>query len=199
MSRTIATVFKEPDWTASIDFAARIAAVPERAKVRGMFFQSLIQAMGESAPEDASRRRYVAFKNYPMREYVELMMIGCARRSKHQAAGEYVRRLGRNIYPSYAQTISGTAIFAAAGRNFRRVLELCPAAYRIVIDPGSVAMRSITDGHAVVELRDIWNLPDLHQVGIFEGALDVCAATGTIEVNVIDFGAVDFEIRWRQA
>jgi uncharacterized protein (TIGR02265 family) len=192
-------VFKEPDWKGAIDFAARISAIPEHAKARGMFFQLLIQAMGDRAPEETSGRRYLAFKNYPMREYVELMMLGCAKRPKHEAAGEYVRRLGRLVYPSYAETLTGTAIFAAAGRNFRRALELCPAAYRVVMDPGAVTVRSISEGHAVIELREIWNLPEFHQVGVFEGAMDVCAATGTIEVDVIDFGSADFEIRWQQA
>ena len=107
--------------------------------------------------------------------------------------------LGRAVYPNYAKTITGTAIFAAAGRSYRRVLELCPAAYRVSVENAQVTIRSITDGSAIIELRELWNLPDLHQVGIFEGAMQVCGVRGKIRVRMIDFGAADLEIAWQEA
>jgi uncharacterized protein (TIGR02265 family) len=190
-------VFTVPDWSAAVNFETRLAAIPQHAKARGMFFQFLIQAMGTTAPPEAASRRYVAFKNYPVREYVELIMLGCASRPVRVSPAEYVRRLGRRVYPNYAKTMTGTAIFAVAGHNYRRVVELCPAAYRVGMEPGTITVRSISDGHAVVELRELYNLPDLHQVGIWEGAMDVCKVKGEIKVNKIDFGSVDFEIDWQ--
>jgi uncharacterized protein (TIGR02265 family) len=191
-------VFTAPDWTVSVDFETRMAAIPARATARGMFFQFLIQAMGAGAPAEAIGRRYVAFKNYPVREYVELIRLGCASRPVRVSPAEYVRRLGRSVYPNYAKTLTGTAIFAVAGHSYRRVVELCPAAYRVGMEPGTITVRSISDGHAVVELRELYNLPDLHQVGIWEGAMDVCNVKGEIKVNTIDFGSVDFELDWRE-
>jgi uncharacterized protein (TIGR02265 family) len=192
-------VFAEPNWDASIDFEARLAAIPPRAMVRGMFLQLLVQGLGDEAIEGVRDRRYIAFKNYPMREYVQLLAVACADRNSRMPAAQRVRWMGRAVYPNYAKTITGTAIFAVAGRNYRRVLELCPAAYRVSVEPAQVTVRSITDGRAIVELRELWNLPDLHQVGIFEGAMQVCGASGQIRVHPIDFGAADFEITWQEA
>jgi len=190
-------VFAEPNWTANIDFDARLAAIPKRANVRGMFLQLLVQALGGEAAAAVRDRRYIAFKSYPLREYVELLALACADPSARLAPAQRVRELGRAVYPTYARSITGTAIFAAAGHSFRRVLELCPAAYRVAVEPARVTVRSVSNDHAVVELRDLWNLPDLHQVGIFEGAMQVCGVQGVIRVQPIDFGAADFDVSWQ--
>ncbi|MDB4986145.1 MAG: hypothetical protein JWN04_1323 [Myxococcaceae bacterium] len=186
----------EPNWAAWIDFEARLGATPAKVQVRGMFLQLLVQSL---APELAARhetRRYVAFKNYPMREYIELLALGCASSSARKPPAERVRELGFMVYPNYAATMTGMAIFAVAGHDFRRVLELCPAAYRIATEDATVTIRSIEDGHALIELRNLWNLPDLHQVGIFEGAMKVCRAVGKVGVRAYTFGDADLEISW---
>lgn len=187
-------MFVEPDWNASIDFEARLAATPSDAVVRGMFLQLLIQSLSSEALAKRPARRYVAFKNYPMREYIELLAASC--NSDYPPAAERVRQLGRAVYPNYASTLTGTAIFAIAGNNYRRVLELCPAAYRVSAASADVKVRTITDGRAELELRNLWNLPDFHQVGIFEGAMLQCNARGAIAVRVLGFGDVDLEITW---
>jgi uncharacterized protein (TIGR02265 family) len=195
----MARVFAEPDWYAPIDFSKRLAAIPASARVRGMFLQLLMQSLSSQVVAQLPDRHYVAFKNYPMREYVELLALSCAQGQSRLTAAARVRKLGRAVYPNYANTITGTAIFAVAGRNFRRVIELCPAAYRIACEGCEVTVRSISDEHAVIELRNLWNLPDLHQVGIFEGAMQVCGAQGVIRVQTLGFGDADFDIGWRNS
>ena len=190
-------MFAEPEWDAPIDFEARLAAVPADATVRGMFLQQLLEGMSGDAAVAVRGRRYLAFKSYPMRDYVELLALSCTRSARGIAHGQCVRRLGRMVYPTYAATITGTAIFAAAGRNFRRMLELCPAAYRVSTPSAEVSIVEIENGRARIALRRLWNLPDLYQVGIFEGAMDVCGAVGAITVERHSLGDVDFEVRWR--
>lgn len=193
-------MFKEPDWHASIDFEARLSAVPADALVRGMFMQFLIEAIGKDpALLFGDRRRYVAFKTYPMREYVELLRWGAQQIYPHLPTAEAVRRLGHQVYPNYAATVTGTAIFAVAGPSFARVVELTPAAYRVTVPNSRVNVRELQPGRAIVELRGLWNLPDFHQVGIWEGAMRVCNTVGEIRVHVIDLDAVDFDLRWRDS
>jgi uncharacterized protein (TIGR02265 family) len=191
-------VFKEPDWEATVDFEARLAAIPQRAQVRGMFLQYLIEAIGADPVPYFGPRRYVAFKTYSMRDYVEILRWGARTKFPQLPEAEAVRRLGRCIYPNYAKTVTGTAIFAVAGRDFKRVVELTPTAYKVSVPPGQINVRLLEERHAVVELRDIWNLPDFHQVGIWEGAMQVCRAMGQIQVNVLGFDAADFDIRWNE-
>jgi uncharacterized protein (TIGR02265 family) len=188
-------MFAEPAWSQPIDFAARLAAVPAHAAVRGMFLQLLIDSSARTVSVKLPAKRYIGFKNYPMREYVELLAQAAAG-NRALTAAECVRRLGRGVYPTYEQTITGTAIFGIAGRNFARVIEASPTAYKVSLQPSIVRVRSLGSHHAEVELRQTYNLPDFHQVGIWEGAMQVCGVTGHIKTHVIDYGAVDFEIDW---
>jgi uncharacterized protein (TIGR02265 family) len=189
-------VFVEPDWSRSIDFEAYLAAIPADASVRGMFLPALIQSLGPDAPPPMRARRYVPFKNYPIREYVELMAQCCHRPTLGIAPAERVRRLGHGIYRSYASTITGTAIFAAAGGSFRRVLELCPSAFHLAASHCKVTVRELGEGRGVLELRRLWLVPDLHGVGIVEGALEVCNARGQVRVQKLGLADVDLEITW---
>jgi uncharacterized protein (TIGR02265 family) len=192
-------LFGEPAWNEPIDFAARVAATPKDAAVRGMFLALLVRSL---SPEVASKRvvrRYIPFKNYPMREYIELLELSSINARPRLPPAEHVRRLGHTVYPNYAASLTGMAIFAVAGRSFRRVLELSPAAYRIASEEADVKIVSITDGKALIELRNLWNLPDLHQVGVFEGAMHVCNAQGMIRTQVLSHSDVDLEITWSEA
>jgi uncharacterized protein (TIGR02265 family) len=186
-------MFLEPDWLSSVDFAARIAAVPPDAVVRGMFLQVVANAITRGPK---AKSRYVAFKTYPMREYLELL-AAAAQEERTISAAECVRRVGWRVYTTYAQTLTGTAIFAIAGLDFRRVIEVAPSSYKVALTPGNLRVRSIENHQAEVELRDVYNLPDLHQVGIWEGAMKACGVTGQVRTRVINFGAVDFQISWQ--
>ncbi len=191
-------MFRSPEWKSAIDFEARIAAIPPGANARGMFFQFLVDALDPRVAAQIEAPKFIAFKSYPLRDYVTLLARASRAAFPHVSASEAVRRLGRSVYPSYARTLTGTAVFAIAGRNYRRVVELCPRAYEIGMTPGSVRVRSLTHGHAIVELREIWNVPEFHQVGVWEGAMEVCGVTGTIETRVIDHSSVDFDVRWNE-
>lgn len=188
-------MFAEPDWSQPIDYEARLAAIPADAVIRGMFLQLLVDTIGPERFTAQRARRYVAFKNYPMREYVELLAFG-AECSRSKRPADCARRLGWGVYPRYAKTISGTAIFAIAGHDFRRVIEAAPTAYEIGLAPAQILIRELEQSYARVELRGVYNLPDLHQVGIWEGAMKTCGVEGTIKTRVISFSAVDFEVHW---
>jgi uncharacterized protein (TIGR02265 family) len=188
-------MFAEPDWSQPIDFGERVAMVPASAMVRGMFMQFVLAGAPPEVAQRYASRRYVAFKSYPMREYVEILGHVCEA-SPHIAAAECVRRLGWTVYPNYANTITGTAIFAVAGKSFARVVELASTAYRITLPPASVNVVSMDKRHALVQLREVWNLPEFHHVGIWEGAMRVCDTDGSIKVDAVAPGRVDFDVHW---
>jgi uncharacterized protein (TIGR02265 family) len=189
-------MFAEPDWSQPIDFSERVAAVPASAMVRGMFMQFLLAAAPSKVAERYAGRRYVAFKSYPMREYVEILAHAC-QASPAVAPAECVRRLGWTVYPNYANTITGTAIFAVAGKSFARVVELASTAYRITLPPARVHIMAMEKRHAVVQLREVWNLPEFHHVGIWEGAMRVCDTEGSIKLGEVAPGMADFDVHWR--
>ena len=189
-------MFVDPDWSAPIDFAERLAAIPPGAMVRGMFVQLLVDAIGPTNMAKRPAKRYYAFKNYPLREYVELLGFA-AEHMRKKAPADCVRRLGWRVYPNYAKTITGTAIFAVAGHDFYRMIELAPTAYQVSLQPAEVHISTLEPQYALVQLRNLYNVPEFHQVGIWEGAMQTCGVQGQIKTEVIDYGAVNFEIRWQ--
>ena len=189
-------MFVAPDWSQPIDFAERLAAIPPGAMVRGMFLQLLVDSVGPTHMAKRPIKRYSAFKNYPLREYVELLSFACEHTRKKTPA-DCVRRLGWRVYPNYAKTITGTAIFAVAGHDFHRMIEVAPTAYQVSLQPAELRIRTLEPQYALVELRNLYNLPDYHQVGIWEGAMQTCGVQGEIKTEVIDYGAVNFEIHWQ--
>lgn len=189
-------MFVDPDWSAAIDFSERLAAIPPGAMVRGMFLQLLVDAIGPTNMTKRPVKRYSAFKNYPLREYVELLGFASAH-MRRKTAADCVRRLGWRVYPNYAKTITGTAIFAVAGHDFHRMIEVAPTAYQVSLQPSEVRIRALEPHYAHIELRNLYNIPEFHQVGIWEGAMQTCGVQGQIKTEFIDYGAVNFEIRWQ--
>ena len=191
------TKFIATDWSAPLDLPAQIAATPADAKIRGMFFQFVLDAIGASAAASLKTGRHLAFKHYPMREFVELVMLACAKATPDLPLRQAVRQLGHNVYPSFAATMVGTAIFAVAGRSFASIAELAPRAYGVSLDPGRVQVVSLSSNHVRVALRDMWMLADCFQIGIWEGALRFCSVVGEIKVHTLAIDAVDFDITWQ--
>jgi uncharacterized protein (TIGR02265 family) len=189
-------MLRAPDWSEKVDFAARLAAVPATASMRGMFIQFLLASAPPEVQAKYAARRYIGFKNYTMREYVEILQDACAAAPK-QSHAQCLRSLGWGVYPNYAKTITGTAIFAVAGLSFERMIEVSPTAYRVGLSPATVNVQTLGERHARVELRECWNVPEFHQVGIWEGAMHVCGVKGEIQTEPLGFGAVDFDINWR--
>ncbi len=159
-----------------------------------MFFNFVLDA-AEHARAPLARRRYIPFKSYPIREYNELV-DECAAQAFPTLEPRDARRLiGQFIYPAFAQTLVGTAIFAVAGHDLQRVIEVAPRAYAVSIDPGRVSVVA-SAGHALVQLREIWTYVDSLHCGIFEGAIQRCGVQGRVDVKALSDCDADFEIVW---
>ncbi len=188
-------IFAEPDWNAPLDVDARIEAVPEDAVVRGMFIQDLVDiARNAGQPDDS--KRYIAFKTYPVREYVRLIAETAARLAPNAPLREACRRLGRTVYPTFEKTMVGSAIFAFAGRRFDRVAHLAAKAYGVALNPSNVSTTTLAPGHIRAELRSIYALPECFQVGVWEGAMEVCGVEGLVDVAIHSDCDVDFDVHW---
>lgn len=190
--------FAEPDWSAPLDVDARIQAVPENAAVRGMFIQDLLDIAAD-AGQPTQKKRYIAFKTYPVREYVRLIAETSARLTPNLPLREACRQLGKTVYPAFEKTMVGSAIFAFAGRRFDRVAHMAAKAYGVALTDSDVRTKTVSPGHIRAELRSIHALPDCFQVGVWEGAMDVCGVEGIVDVAVHSHCDVDFDVHWGEA
>ena len=178
------------DWE---QLRARIPAVPKDASIRGMFPKELMQ----SAPHLKSpRERYLPFSSYPMSEYLELILLVAQDRYPQLSPADAVLKVGLNVYTTFASSLAGVAIFSMAQLDIKRTVELAPKAYDVTLRPGQLHVVECNEGHAVVQLRNVWAFPDIFHAGIWLGAMQSFRTRGSIEVTRCTLSEVDFELRW---
>jgi uncharacterized protein (TIGR02265 family) len=110
---------------------------------------------------------------------------------------EALRRLGRLVYPTLAESTVGKILFSIAGRDFKAALTLAGRAYQISLKPCSAELTELKEGRARLALRDCYNFPDSYQVGVMEGAMECYTVEGTVRAEpqgrICD---VDLVLRW---
>lgn len=184
------TIDAPDDWES---LEARIAIIPESAQVRGMFVRELFRIV----PSLRMERRYLPFSNYPMREYVALVLNAARIAHPKLPAANAVFKVGLGVYSVFASSVVGTAIFSVAQHDFRRALEVSPKAYALSMSPVTVTIAELEPGYAEVQMRNFWLLPDVYQSGVLLGAMKVCGAEGTARVTRHAPCDVDIELRWQ--
>lgn len=189
--------FGPPDWGAPIDVEGRLASAPEDGWVRGMFFQGLVDFARSKTGQAVGRERYLAFKTYPLREYVSLLAAVAGVAFPDLPLREGLRRLGHRAYPNLMASTFGRVLFSVAANDFSEALRLVGRVYRMIANPGRVHVAQLAPGFALLELRQMWTFADAYQVGVFEGGMRSYRREGEIEVRVQGPSEVDLRLRWR--
>jgi len=186
--------FTTPDFKRELDVEAIRAATPRNASVKGMYFETL--ARSARSLNVSCGAHYVAFRDYPMAEYTDLLVRYSRARYPKLPLREALRRSGWEAFPAMMSSIAGRVIFAVAGRDIGAALKLVPKAYEHSIKPGKVTARFVSSNQAVMEFRDIWNFTDSYQIGALEGGCFEYEKGTTIEIDVHSQCNIDMLVRW---
>jgi uncharacterized protein (TIGR02265 family) len=174
-----------------------ISETPSDASVKGMYVESLFSMLtgkGSARPTD---KRYLSFKDYPLRELMRLMVDATEVLYPEASPREGMMALGRLAFPTLVSTTVGKVIFSIAGNNWVRALNLVTKAYEVSIKPGTASVKDLTETSARIELREIWNFGDSYQVGVFEGAMEHFGVRGSVRpVRVGRRCDVDLIVHW---
>lgn len=189
--------FGRPGWDEPIDVEGRLANAPEDGWVRGMFFQGLVDFAKTKPGAPLGRDRYLAFKAYPLREYIELLARLAAAAFPDSTLREGLRRLGHRAYPNLMASTFGKVLFSVAANDFGEAVKLVGQVYRVVASPGRVHVAQLEPGLARLELRHMWTFADAYQVGVFEGGMKAFRREGEVLVRVAGVSEVDLLLRWR--
>jgi uncharacterized protein (TIGR02265 family) len=171
----------------------RIALTPESGTVRGLFFRDILRL----APQlQATRARYLPFTNYPMREYMALLLDGARGAFPGAPPAAALRRMGHGVYQAFASSMAGSALFGMIQHEYVRLLELTPKAYPLTMDPGRVEVHFKSDTTAVVQLRDVWPFPESFHLGIWEGAYKALEVSGDVRAVALTRSSADLHLTW---
>jgi uncharacterized protein (TIGR02265 family) len=189
----------ENDWSAPLDVAAQLAAVPADGWVRGVFPDALSRQLRAHGVDPGPHGSYHVLAKYTLVEYTNAIAYCAEALFPGLPLRQAVRQVGRCIYPAFFDSMVGKAIFAIAGRSYRRAVEVAPKAYDVGISPGSARTAQLREGYAYTELRNVWGLCEAYQVGVWEGALEAFGAVGTVRAKVHSPCNVDLEVVWTGA
>lgn len=189
-----AAEFRETDLRSPLEVTARILETPAECTARGMFFEQVSRAARElGLPSDT---RYVPFRNYPLRQYMELVVQYGRARYPEVPLRQALRRVGWEAFPALMGSVAGRVIFAFAGRGVQGALRLAPEAYKHSMSHAQVTTRICGASQAVLELRNVWNFPECYQIGVIEGACRSFGAEVRVRVRVRSSSSVDLLVRW---
>lgn len=176
------------------ELASRVIAAPEDARIRGMFLREIARLAPAS-----SRRPYVPFRLYGVREYMQLLLDTAQVLHPRLSPASALIEVGLGVYSTFASSLAGLALFSATGSDFGRTCELCSRAYAMTIKPGDARLLRSGNDFAAVQLRNVWPFPEIFHCGIWLGAMRACRARGTIEVtSYVDHPCdADFVLNWR--
>ena len=150
------------DWNAPMDPQAYFAITPPGLGVRGMFFQDLYKLIGEEPPT-----RFVAFKNYPLEDWMRLMLHGCEVLYPDQSLREGLRRLGYKGFESFATSSLGKVYFAFS-RDFVSAARSVGRAFGLIQAYGKFSTTEINERSVVISMREVWDFADSNYIGILE-------------------------------
>ena len=85
--------------------------------------------------------------------------------------------------PAGSNESPGRAIFSMAGRDFARIASLASRAYAVNVRPGRVNAEFTDEKHLVIRMRELYTFPDCYQLGVWEGAMQLCGESGTFRVR----------------
>lgn len=187
--------FAPPNLLAPLDVEEHIRAAPESGRVKGMYVQRLVEMIDEHRGEPSSKR-YIAFKDYPLRELMRQIARAAELLHPRLPLRHAILVLGREVFPTLQSSLALRVLFSFAGRSYESALQRVADGYSYSQHPGTARLASIRPGEAIVELREVYNFADCYQIGVHEGALAWYEHSGSIEIRVHSIANVDLRIRW---
>src|SRR5690606_23716025 len=132
-------------------------------------------AKSVSAPATAEvtrelgQRRYIPFKDYPLREHMTLSSRLVPRLFPQYPTREGMRRLGWLVYPLFKESLIGRVVFGVLGHDLDQVMRVGPRSFELSLTRGRAKAERIGDGHYRYHFEEIYGFLDSYYVGVIEG------------------------------
>src|SRR5579883_715475 len=174
----------------------RIKQTPATHTVKGMYVGGLVQALQSEGVKYIPKDRIQSFKDYPLNEYMELLLDAAVTLYPKDTVQDALHRLGELAIPTFASSIIGRVIMGTVGRSWELALKCVSRGYEVGLKPGKAIVAELKADTALVQLREVWNFGESYQVGVISGLLHWCNLSGKITAHVISPCDVDLRIQW---
>ncbi|MBV1858992.1 MAG: DUF2378 family protein [Nannocystaceae bacterium] len=184
--------FESFDARAEFDARPYVAECPSDDHTRAMFYDLIRRAYdrtGQAAPDFPQ----IPFAKVERRAYNAALFQACEDLSPEVPLASALFELGRGLYPHFASTMVGKAIFSVAGRDCPAMARLAPRAYAVCNGHGTLEVLHAQPGLVHVSFDDVWD-PLPFTCGIWRGGLDVCGIEPA-EFEIDRLSPVRYELR----
>jgi len=185
----------------SLRMPERLAQAPTDGVVKGWLCQSIIENAKRHGVDLVLERRYFGFKDYPIREYLELLAQAAVMVRRDEPAWQTLRVLGQGVYTSFSQSLFGKVITAGLGKNHegaRTGLRLVAHIYKRTSNHAVAEVIEPAEDVAIVELSHVWSFPDAYHVGIFEGAARGFGGDVKVDIEKSTLSEASLKFQWQE-
>lgn len=136
------------------DLEQRLRWIPLGDTVRGILFNSLLEAVRQEVDEEAFQRcitaaeapHFLAFFNYPVRSLLKLTYTAAwALSEKYGGFEKAMHQLGNRAVPDFLESPIGWMLRAVTGVDARRILNWVPVVFPTVYNHGSFKLTWLDD------------------------------------------------------
>jgi uncharacterized protein (TIGR02265 family) len=183
----------------SLRLGERLARVPPDGLVKGWLIQSIVENAKRSGVELTTERKYLTFRDYPIREYLELLGQAAVRVQPDRPPLETLRELGRGVYGTFSKSLFGKVILAGLGEGrggARAGLRWISRIYKMTSNHATVDFAESSEETSVVTLSNVWSFPDAYHVGIFEGAARAFGGSVRVRVSSTSLSSATLTFTW---
>lgn len=183
-----------------VDLEATVADVHPSFTTKGMFFSRYVAAMGADweglAPklaEPARHGKYLAFENYPLRDYVRVF-DHIARARFPGSTREAYRLLARGEVEVFAESTLGKVTFSLLKEPGSTLLRY-PDVFRMVANGPELKAERKEERRVIVRSLRYVGLIE-HGIGLVEGLVQAFDAEPRIDVTVDEQRRVVYDVSW---
>jgi uncharacterized protein (TIGR02265 family) len=195
--------FRRPDFGRDLDPEPYLARLPADAYCKGMFFHDVLKLVERAGtPEarqilaDVPRRRYLPFKDYPLREHMELTARIAPVLHPNVPTREGMRRLGWIAYPAFAESMVGRVVFGIFGDDLDLIFEHGPKSFGVSLTRGRAVATRLGTRHWRYEFTDFFGYLDSYYVGVMEGPIRHHGRTPDVGLDLRSLSDGIMDIRW---
>jgi uncharacterized protein (TIGR02265 family) len=192
-----------PRFDRTLNVEDHIRLLAPKAACKGLFFNDPIARLRRAKPDHVllsqdgiASRRYLPFFDYPYADLMRILAGTAGAVYPELPLGEGLRRLGRTGYEALLESQVGKVIFGIFGRNFESVVKTGARGWAVSINFGKVDVEVVGPNHVRYHFENLPGFLETYQVGIVEGAMNVCGVRGEIGVHLKDLANGSFDIRW---
>jgi uncharacterized protein (TIGR02265 family) len=188
--------FEEPPWNAPLDPDPCIRAVPTSATMTGMFLSAVVDvAKTHGVTLPSARPRYTSFQRYPLREHCQLLVEASRLVFPDVPLRQGLRRLGRGAPQALVSSTVGRVVFGSVEGPLE-IIRAMARSYAMHMTPCQLEVVREGERAAIVQMSELYNFADSHNVGVFEGVLRYADVRGSVRIRSYTRVAADVLCEW---